>query len=83
MCVMVRQSIAFSLGPGKYDWSFMDAVMAEMQKLGLRPIIDLVHFGLPDWLGNFQNPDWPAHLARICPCLCHALSVGDVVHAGE
>jgi beta-glucosidase/6-phospho-beta-glucosidase/beta-galactosidase len=28
------------------------------------PIIDLVHFGLPDWLGNFQNPDWPSWFAE-------------------
>jgi beta-glucosidase/6-phospho-beta-glucosidase/beta-galactosidase len=51
-------------GPGEYDWSFMDPVMAEMQRLGIRPIIDLVHFGLPDWLVNFQNPDWPRYFAE-------------------
>jgi beta-glucosidase/6-phospho-beta-glucosidase/beta-galactosidase len=52
------------LGRGKYDWSWLDQVMAEMQKLGIRPIIDLVHFGLPDWMGTFQNPEWPYHLAE-------------------
>ncbi len=51
------------LGPGQYDWSWIDQVMAEMQRLGIRPIIDLVHFGLPDWLKDFQNPDWPQHVA--------------------
>lgn len=51
------------LAPGAYDWSFLDPVMAEMQKLGIRPIIDLVHFGLPDWLRDFQNADWPQHVA--------------------
>lgn len=51
-------------GPGQYDWSWLDRVMEEMQRLGIRPIIDLVHFGLPDWLGNFQNPDWPHYLAE-------------------
>ncbi|MBC7783425.1 MAG: family 1 glycosylhydrolase [Burkholderiales bacterium] len=51
------------LGSGQYDWTFLDPVMAEMQKLGIRPIIDLVHFGLPDWLGDFQNADWPQHVA--------------------
>ena len=50
------------LGPGEYDWTFADLVMNEMRRLGIRPIIDLVHFGLPDWLGDFQNPDWPRHL---------------------
>src|SRR4030081_3462240 len=37
--------------PGQYDWSFCDQVFAEMRTLGLTPIVDLVHFGLPDWLG--------------------------------
>jgi beta-glucosidase/6-phospho-beta-glucosidase/beta-galactosidase len=51
------------LGPNQYDWSSLDPVMHEMRKLGIVPIIDLVHFGLPDWLGDFQNPDWPSHFA--------------------
>lgn len=50
-------------GPGDYDFGFLDPVMAEMRRLGIIPILDLVHFGLPDWLGTFQNPEWPAHLA--------------------
>lgn len=53
------------LGPEKYDWSFMDAVARTMQELGIVPIMDLCHFGLPDWLGNsFQNPEFPRHFAR-------------------
>jgi beta-glucosidase/6-phospho-beta-glucosidase/beta-galactosidase len=48
---------------GKYDWSFLDQVMHEMRRLGIVPIIDLIHFGLPDWLGNFQNPQWPEHFS--------------------
>ena len=35
-----------------------------MRRLGIVPIIDLVHFGLPDWLGDFQNPDWPSYFAE-------------------
>lgn len=46
---------------GEYDWSFLDPVMHEMRRLGIVPIIDLLHFGLPDWLGDFQNPSWPDH----------------------
>src|SRR5688500_17789670 len=50
------------LGPGRYDWSFADETFGEMQRLGVTPIADLCHFGLPDWLGNsFQNPDFPRH----------------------
>lgn len=51
-------------GPGKYDWDFTDRVMDEMRRLGIIPIVDLVHFGLPDWLGDFQNPEWPRYLAE-------------------
>jgi beta-glucosidase/6-phospho-beta-glucosidase/beta-galactosidase len=51
------------LGPGRYDWEFADQVMAEMQRLEITPILDLLHFGVPDWLGNFQNPELPIHFA--------------------
>jgi beta-glucosidase/6-phospho-beta-glucosidase/beta-galactosidase len=54
------------LGPGRYDWSFADAAMAELQRLELLPILDLLHFGLPDWLGDFQNPELPVHFAHYC-----------------
>jgi hypothetical protein len=45
------------LRPGKYDWSWVDEPMAELQSYGPEPIVDLCHFGVPDWLGNLQNPD--------------------------
>ena len=48
------------LGPGRYDWEFADLAFARLQKLGIVPIVDLCHFGVPDWIGNFQNPDFPA-----------------------
>ena len=51
------------LGPGRFDWSFTDETFNEMRRLGIVPIADLCHFGLPDWLGNFQNPDFPRHFA--------------------
>lgn len=46
-------------GPGKYDWSFMDEVIPIMRTLGIRPMMDLCHYGVPDWIGDFQNRDWP------------------------
>ncbi|TGE16092.1 glycoside hydrolase family 1 protein [Hymenobacter elongatus] len=52
------------LGPGKYDWEFADQAMAEMQRLEITPILDLLHFGVPDWIGNFQNPELPVHFAE-------------------
>ena len=36
------------LGPGKYDWEFSDLTFAELKRLGIVPIVDLCHFGLPD-----------------------------------
>ena len=30
------------------------------------PIVDLCHFGVPDWIGDFQNPDFPDALRRLC-----------------
>jgi beta-glucosidase len=47
------------LGPEKYDWSFADMTFAEIKRLNIAPIADLCHFGVPDWIGNFQNPDFP------------------------
>ena len=61
---MARRSIGFFGVPDDYDWGFTDQVMEEMRRLGIVPIIDLLHFGLPDFLGNFQNPDWPSHFAE-------------------
>ena len=54
------------LGPGRYDWSFPDEVLPAMWDAGLIPIADLCHFGVPDWVGGFQNTDWPVHFAEYC-----------------
>ena len=47
------------IGPGRYDWSFADMTFAEIRRRNIIPIVDLCHFGVPDWIGNFQNPDFP------------------------
>ncbi len=47
------------LGPGRHDWEFADATFAELLRRRIVPIVDLCHFGVPDWIGNFQNPDFP------------------------
>jgi len=52
------------LGPGRYNWSFIDEALHELKRLHITPIIDLCHFGVPDWLGNFQNPDFPHYFAE-------------------
>jgi beta-glucosidase len=52
------------IAPGIYDWAWCDEVMAEMTRLDIHPILDLCHFGVPDWLGNFQNEDFPHYFAE-------------------
>jgi len=51
------------LGRESYDWSFTDATFEELRRRDIVPITDLCHFGVPDWIGNFQNPDFPALFA--------------------
>lgn len=48
---------------GRFDWSFADEVMQEMRRLEVTPILDLMHFGVPDWIGDYQNPELPLHFA--------------------
>jgi len=52
------------LGPDRYDWEFADVTFAELRRRNIIPIVDLCHFGVPDWIGDFQNPDFPEHFAR-------------------
>jgi beta-glucosidase/6-phospho-beta-glucosidase/beta-galactosidase len=51
-------------GLGRYDWDYCDGPMDELRQLGPDPIVDLCHFGLPSWLGNFQNGDIGKALAE-------------------
>lgn len=46
-------------GVNRYDWEFTDQAFGELRRLDILPIADLCHFGVPSWLGNFQNPDFP------------------------
>ena len=48
----------------KQDWEFPDQAFAELRRRNLMPIADLCHFGVPDWIGNFQNPDFPQLFAH-------------------
>src|SRR4051794_41199540 len=47
------------LGPDRYDWAFADLTFGQLKKQNITPITELCHFGVPDWIGNFQNPDFP------------------------
>jgi beta-glucosidase/6-phospho-beta-glucosidase/beta-galactosidase len=47
------------LADGRYNWGFADLTFAELDKMDCTPIVDLCHFGVPDFVGDFQNPDFP------------------------
>ena len=63
-CGSARRITGNIARPGKYDWDFADQTFAELRRTGIHPIVDLCHFGVPDWAGNFQNPDWPELFAE-------------------
>ena len=46
-------------GADRYDWSFADDTFNALLDMGIVPIADLCHFGVPDWIGDFQNTGWP------------------------
>ena len=52
------------LGPDRFDWEHADAVMNRIRELDIVPIADLCRFGVPNWIGDFQNPDFPYLMAR-------------------
>jgi beta-glucosidase/6-phospho-beta-glucosidase/beta-galactosidase len=41
-----------------------DMTFKRLSELKICPIVDLLHFGVPDWMGNFQNPEFPALFAE-------------------
>src|SRR3954470_17594575 len=53
-------------GPGRFDWSWTDAVLDYLVSVkGLSPIIDLMHYGTPLWLDNhFVNASYPHRVAE-------------------
>jgi beta-glucosidase/6-phospho-beta-glucosidase/beta-galactosidase len=51
-------------GADRYDWEFSDRTLRNLAQRNINPILDLCHFGVPDWIGNFQNPDFPALFAE-------------------
>jgi beta-glucosidase len=52
------------VGTDKYDWDFADETFADLKRRDIVPIVDLCHFGTPDFIGDFQNPDFPELFQR-------------------
>jgi beta-glucosidase/6-phospho-beta-glucosidase/beta-galactosidase len=70
--------------PGVYDWAFTDRALNTCRTNGLVPIVDLLHFGLPDYIGGFQNRslprlfgDYAARFAERYPWVRHYTPVNE------
>ena len=67
--------------PGRFDWGWTDEVLRyAVEEKGLVPIVDLVHYGTPNWLADaFVDPRYPravadyagAFAARYAPIINH------------
>ncbi len=50
---------------GRWDFEWADRPLSRLLELGVHPVVDLVHYGLPSWIdGAFLNPDFPKHMAE-------------------
>jgi beta-glucosidase/6-phospho-beta-glucosidase/beta-galactosidase len=50
--------------PDHYDWEICDPQMNRLRELGITIIADLCHFGVPSWLGGFQDQAFPVLFAE-------------------
>jgi beta-glucosidase len=65
---MVRYGIPWhrvNPAPGKWDWSWPDQTLSRLLDLGIQPIVDLVHYGVPAWIDEaFLAPDFADRMAE-------------------
>ncbi|HML20228.1 MAG TPA: beta-galactosidase [Aggregatilinea sp.] len=65
-CAGVRDAARWYVthpGPGQFDWSWLDRVIAAAEEAGITLYLDLWHYGYPDWL-DLMSADAPAHFAE-------------------
>ncbi len=64
----IRYSVPWYLSnpaPGTYDWEWIARPIDWLSRHGIVPIIDLLHYGAPAWLGDgVVNADFPARFAE-------------------
>jgi len=64
---VVRYGVPWRLSEpeaGRYDWTLWDRALAKCAEHGLEPIIDLLHFGLPNFFTGFADPRWVGSFIR-------------------
>jgi beta-glucosidase len=50
---------------GEWDWQWTDQVVDKLEALGIQPIVDLVHYGTPNWLDDgFLADEYPEAVAE-------------------
>src|SRR5687767_12876711 len=55
---------------GKFDWSYSDERIEAFQKLGIEPLLDVMHFGTPLWLKQaVGDPEFPEALEHFTEAL--------------
>jgi beta-glucosidase/6-phospho-beta-glucosidase/beta-galactosidase len=55
---------------GKFHWAMADERIGEMKKLGIEPLMDVMHFGTPLWLKQaVGDPEFPEALERFAEAM--------------
>jgi beta-glucosidase len=69
-CRVIRYGIRWHVvnpRPRQWDWSSLDGPLELIRHLGMEPIVDLFHFGVPEWLeGGIMSPVFPDLQAELC-----------------
>src|SRR5690606_17150569 len=65
-CVGVRDAARWYVShpaPNRFDWTWIDRVVAAAEKYHLHLYLDLWHYGYPDWL-DLMSDEAPYHFAE-------------------
>ena len=69
-CRTIRYGIRWQVvnpQPQVWDWSSVDGPMELMRHLGIEPVVDLFHFGVPAWMGTgVMTSIFPDLQAELC-----------------
>ncbi|MBI2796859.1 MAG: hypothetical protein HYX65_09160 [Gemmatimonadetes bacterium] len=78
------------VGPERYDWETCAEPMERLRLLGIAPIAELCHDGVPGWMGDVTSDDFPALLAEYArafalrfPWVTHFAPVHDIAGTAE